>query len=117
MKKLSEIQVDQIRELYSFKGNTPQQVADKLNISLSTVNRYIDYYAMCNTEELNFYYEVIKYLRKIGKIIVTNENKNYPFNLSNEDTQAIHDEVFPKYNADVSNQKELHEYYKNLNGK
>jgi DNA-binding CsgD family transcriptional regulator len=110
MKKLNEYDVGRIRELYTKQGKSSAEIASQLSLSLPTVKKYVS--GLLSLEELNLDYYVVKWLRKIGKIQITEENKTKPFNLTDADIWQIVDEEVGKLLPDNSNIKELIEEYK-----
>ena len=117
MKKIDESIVDQIRDLYSFKDLPIKVIAEKLNISESTVYKVIDDNCMATREHLIVYCYVWKYLIKIGKVSPEGKYRNgkfYPFdNITEESLKIFEEEYIPNYKR-CSSMAELTEYYRRL---
>jgi hypothetical protein len=113
MKNLSEWEITKIVDFYTKEGKSVQQIARELRISIPTIKKYIEEKSMLSHDELILYFLVVKYLRNVGKIKITPENKDYVFNLSDKELWLIADEIADKLNEDCSNIKELTEFYKN----
>lgn len=115
MKKIDESIVDQIRDLYSFKDLPIKVIAEKLNISESTVYKVIDDNCMADHENLVCFAYAIKYLIRIGKIAdkTRPDGKHYIFDLSNEELKTLEDVYMPQYQL-AKDMEELTTYFKRL---
>jgi Mor family transcriptional regulator len=115
MPKVTESIVCVIRDFYSYQGKSIKEIAEKTELSETTVRNVIDREAMCDKEELITFSYCIQYLIKIGKISDKKkaDGKTYYFDLTDLEIKIIESEYIPQFTL-AKDKKELQEHYRKL---